>query len=220
MKHRYRILLTAAVIIAAAAYLLLMPYLNGPSDRRPANLYDRMSEPYHSKHDEDLDGIDDQTDILNSALAYLSSRPRYKSRYYAGGYPDDGYGVCTDVVAFAMKGAGYDLSNLVDEDIRNHPENYNVETPDANIDFRRVRNLIVFFENNALSLTLDVNETDEWQGGDIVIFHEHIGIVSDHRNKDGIPYLIHHYGPFQRFFEEDVLYKRHDIQGHYRFPGE
>jgi uncharacterized protein YijF (DUF1287 family) len=95
-----------------------------------------------------------------------------------------------------------------------------VETPDANIDFRRVRNLIVYFQHHALSLSTDPNETSEWQGGDIVIFKEHIGIVSDRRNRFGVPYLIHHYGPFQRYYEEDVLSMRTDILGHYRMIGE
>ena len=66
--------------------------------------------------------MDDQLDILNGALAYVSTHPKYKSRYYETGYPDDGYGVCTDVVAYALKNAGYDLQTLVDADIREHPE--------------------------------------------------------------------------------------------------
>ena len=49
--------------------------------------------------DMDGDGIDDQTDILQGARAYIASNPVYKSRYYETGYPDDQYGVCTDVVA-------------------------------------------------------------------------------------------------------------------------
>ena len=30
--------------------------------------------------------------------AYFDTKPHYASKYYAGGYPDDGLGVCTDVV--------------------------------------------------------------------------------------------------------------------------
>ena len=57
----------------------------------------------------DGDGIDDQSDILLSAREYVSQRPRYKSVYYGSGYPDDQYGVCTDVVAFGALGAGYEM---------------------------------------------------------------------------------------------------------------
>ena len=55
----------------------------------------------------------------------------------------------------------------------------------------------------------------KWQGGDIVIFPNHIAIVSDRRNKEGIPYIIHHGG--QPVYEEDAL-KRYkgNILGHYR----
>ncbi len=37
-------------------------------------------------------------------------------------------------------------------------------------DFRRVKNLKVYFDNNAISLTTEINEIEEWQGGDIVVF--------------------------------------------------
>ena len=131
-------------------------------------------------------------------------------------YPDDGYGVCTDVVAFALKGAGYDLMPLVDEDIRADQVSYNIEQPDKNIDFRRVRNLKVYFEHRAISLTTDLSEIEEWQGGDIVIFQDHIGIVSDRRNENGVPYVIHHNSPWQKKYEQDILEKRNDLVGHYR----
>ena len=164
----------------------------------------------------DGDGVDDQTDVLDNALAYVDTRPKYKSRYYQTGYPDDGYGVCTDVVAFALKNAGYDLQALVDADIREHPQWYDIQQPDANIDFRRVRNLKVFFSHTAVALTTEVSETEEWQGGDLVIFEKHIGIVSDRRNKNGVPYIIHHNDPWQAAYEQDILEKRTDIVGHYR----
>ena len=75
-------------------------------------------EAYKSNIDKDNDGIDDQTDILNNANNYIKTNPKYKSKYYNTGYPDDEYGVCTDVVAFALKDAGYDLMVLVNEDIK------------------------------------------------------------------------------------------------------
>ena len=45
-----------------------------------------------------------------------------------------------------------------------------MDAVDKNIDFRRVKNLKVYFDNNAISLTTDINEIEEWQGGDIVVF--------------------------------------------------
>lgn len=49
-----------------------------------------------------------------------------------------------------------------------------------------------------------------------MIFENHIGIVSDRRNEEGIPYVIHHNSPFQLNYEEDILEEREDITGHYR----
>ena len=33
-----------------------------------------------------------QTDILNNANNYIKTNPKYKSKYYNTGYPDDEYG--------------------------------------------------------------------------------------------------------------------------------
>ena len=65
-------------------------------------------------------------------------------------------------------------------------------------------------------MTQDIHQIEKWQGGDIVVFQKHIGIVSDQRNKNGVPLIIHHYSPYQISYEEDILEKRNDIIGHYR----
>lgn len=174
-------------------------------------------QTYISKKDQDRDGIDDQTDILIGAKAYIKTKPKYKSRYYQNGFPDDAYGVCTDVVAFAFLHAGYNLMDLVYEDMLQNKEDYVVKKIDKKIAFRRVQNLKIYLKHKAQSLTTDVTDIKEWQGGDIVVFKKHIGIVSDKRNRKGIPFLIHHARPYQMHYEEDVLAYRNDIIGHYRF---
>lgn len=173
---------------------------------------------YISNIDKDNDGIDDQTDILNNVRKYIETKPKYKSKYYGTGYPDDGYGVCTDVIAFGLKDAGYDLMELVNEDIKKHREMYNIDVIDKNIDFRRTPNLDVYFKNNHISLTTDLSQIEEWQGGDIIMFKDHVGIISDKRNSKGIPFLIHHANPMQLNYEEDILelYGPDYIIGHYR----
>ena len=40
-------------------------------------------------------------------------------------------------IAFALKDAGYDLMVLVNEDIKNNKELYDIDAVDKNIDFRR-----------------------------------------------------------------------------------
>ena len=217
MKKRAMIFLTICIIVVVSLVIALVYILN----IIPHNQYENIDfniETYKSEVDKDGDGVDDQTDMLTSVRKYIETKPVYKSKYYATGYPDDQYGVCTDVVAFGMKNAGYDLMELVNQDIINHRENYNIETVDKNIDFRRVRNLNVYFKNNIISLTTDLSKIEEWQGGDIIVFKDHIGVISDKRNKKGIPLLIHHANPVQVNYEEDVLefYGQDYIIGHYR----
>lgn len=173
-------------------------------------------DTYTSKKDKDKDGIDDQTDILQNAKEYVATKPKYKSKYYKSGYPNDEYGVCTDVVGFALKGAGYDLRNLVNKDIKKNKKDYNLEKIDKNIDFRRVENLNIYFRHKAKSLTTDIHDIEQWQGGDIVVFPHHIGIVSDKRNWQGVPFIIHNAGQISGQYEEDILGWWGDIIGHYR----
>ena len=173
-----------------------------------------------SDKDYDNDGIDDYTDILQGAKIEAENKPTYKSVYYSGGYPPDNEGVCTDVIWRALKNAGYILKEMVDEDIKNNVKQYPrvAGKPDPNIDFRRVPNLKIYFERNQIVLTTDLTRIEEWQPGDIVIFgSNHIGIISDKRNKKGIPYLLHNGG--QPLREEDILelYNQYEpITGHYR----
>lgn len=202
-------------IIGGMSLYVLSHYQN-TSSKRLNNKYDKIMEQHRSSIDKDQDGMDDQSDILKGAFDYISTKPKYKSKYYQTGYSDDRYGVCTDVVANALKSAGYDLMELVQEDIAGNPSDYDIEEPDVNIDFRRVRNLKVYFAHTAISLTTDIYDSEKWQGGDIVIFSGHIGIVSDRKNENGVAYVIHHNDPWQTMYEQDILESRGDLVGHYR----
>ena len=215
MKKKILIIVTNFLIVLLIVVLYALYRFNYIPHKKYTN-EDFNIKTYISKTDKDDDGIDDQTDILNHARDYIKTNPKYKSKYYATGYPNDEYGVCTDVVAFALQGAGYDLMNLVNEHIKSNRNLYDIDVIDKNIDFRRVQNLKVYLDNNAIVLTNDINKIKEWQGGDIVVFKNHIGIVSDKRNKKGISFIIHHANPYQRYYEEDILEYRNDIIGHYR----
>ena len=208
-----RILIVGIIIVI---FLIIVSYNINLIPHRKYTNKDFNIKTYKSLIDKDEDGIDDQTDILNNAREYISTKPKYKSKYYSTGYPDDNYGVCTDVVAFSLLNAGYDLRMLVNEDIKNNKELYNIDKIDKNIDFRRVKNLKVFFKRNFSSISTNINDIKLWQGGDIVIFEKHIGVVSDKRNKRGIPFIIHNANPYQLSYEEDILELRDDIVGHYR----
>ena len=215
MKKKILIIVTNFLIVLIIIVLCVLYRFNYIPHKKYTN-EDFNIKTYISKTDKDNDGIDDQTDILNNVRNYIKTNPKYKSKYYATGYPNDKYGVCTDVVAFALQGAGYDLMNLVNEHIKTNRNLYDIDVIDKNIDFRRVQNLKVYLDNNAIVLTNDINKIKEWQGGDIVVFKNHIGIVSDKKNKKGISFIIHHANPYQRYYEEDILEYRNDIIGHYR----
>lgn len=220
MSKRMKVVLsiTGIVILVITGVLVwFVTRYHRTSSKRMVDKYEGTIEAVKSTVDQDGDGIDDQTDILESGLEYIDTHPKYKSAYYAGGYSNDEYGVCTDVVANALLGAGYDLYELVSKDIEENPEDYPINAPDPNIDFRRVKNLKVYFDHTAISLTLDPRDIDEWQGGDIVVWERHIGLVSDRRNKDGVCYVIHHANPYQTRYEQDVLENfGQKIIGHYR----
>lgn len=217
MKKKFIILFILLMLLILSIIGLFVLYRYNFIPHKMYTNEDFNTETYTSTIDMDNDGIDDQTDILNNVREYIKTKPIYKSKYYNTGYPNDEYGVCVDVVIQGLKGAGYDLMELVDDHIRNNIELYNIDEIDKNIDFRRVRNLLIYFDNTAIKLTTDINDIQEWQGGDIVIFKNHIGIVSDKRNRKGIPFIIHHDRLSQYHnYEEDILEVRKDILGHYR----
>jgi uncharacterized protein YijF (DUF1287 family) len=147
--------------------------------------------------------------------------PTYDDRYWEGGYPPDDIGVCADVIWRAFKNAGYDLKAMIDSDIQNRTFAYiDISRPDPDIDFRRVYNLLIFFQSYAIPLTNDITQINEWQPGDIAIFcneydnPDHIGIISDKRAEDGTALLIHNSGQLER--EENALPDR-IVMAHFRF---
>ena len=164
-------------------------------------------------------GIDDYSDFVAGARRDAKNHPKYDGSYREEGWPPDDIGVCTDVIWRAFKEAGYDLRAMVDKDVTENTGDYpGVETPDSCIDFRRVVNLRVFFEKFGLTLSLDKDDIDQWQPGDIVVFgpERHIGMVSDKRSRKGVSWIIHNGGQLRR--EENCLPRAEmKIVGHYRF---
>lgn len=174
-----------------------------------------------SATDYDGDGVDDYTDILHGAAADSKARPAYDDGYYQGGYPPADKGACTDVVWRAFREAGYDLKAMIDADVAADPASYAgvSAAPDPNIDFRRTGVLDVFFAKYAQTLTADTADKAAWQAGDIVVFEHtrHIGVVSDKRDVNGMPFIHHNMGQQNR--ENDYLaFRTHmAVTGHYRF---
>lgn len=148
--------------------------------------------------------------------------PAYVDLDYPGGDVPIKRGVCTDVVIRALRdGVGLDLQKLVHEDMASafgeYPKTWGLTKPDSNIDHRRVPNLRCYFERKQFSLPVTTKRQD-YLAGDLVsctVFPNlpHIMIVSDKKNYNGVPLVIHNIG--QGAQEEDRLFE-FPITGHYR----
>jgi uncharacterized protein YijF (DUF1287 family) len=149
--------------------------------------------------------------------------PAYTSLKYPGGDLPLERGVCTDVVIRALRTAfSADLQKLVHEDMAAHfssyPKIWGLRKTDKNIDHRRVPNLQRYFERRGFKLPVTQNAAD-YQPGDLVTCTvpphlPHIMIVSDKKNADGVPLVIHNIGRGAR--EEDCLFT-YPLTGHYRW---
>lgn len=226
-----KIILIACVVLAVGGFVFSMFFRDGlildMAGIHFNNLFSKKVtvEERYSRVDNNQNNVADPLDIVNAARKEVENRTPYKSAYYAGGYPPDNEGVCTDVIWRGLAGAGINLKDLMDQDIKENTNLYpRVEgNPDPHIDFRRVPNQYVFFQRFTESLTTDLNPNDpgnlaEWQPGDIVIYldgTDHAGIISDKRTKDGIPYLIHNIPPFAS--EIKLTSYKSAIAGHYRW---
>lgn len=239
-KHKKRTIIITAVLIVIVSFFIVLK-VNKDSSSLISYVVQKIANSILEiapvkkvevpkiavNSDKDNDGVLDLDDIVQGARKEAVSKTKYKDSYYSGGYPPDNEGVCTDVVWRALKNAGYDFKTMIDEDIKKNAKDYPAVNgkPDPNIDFRRVKNLYVFFSKYADSLTLelkpyDVDNLKEWQGGDIVIFKkpiEHVAIISDKRRPDGVPYVIHNSSTYAK--EQDCLQlMMPNIIGHFRFP--
>ena len=148
--------------------------------------------------------------------------PAYTRLEYPGGDVPIDRGVCTDVVVRALREAfGMDLQKQVHEDMRlafsEYPPLWGLHKPDHNIDHRRVPNLQKFFERKGYALSSKPGQAD-FLPGDVVSCMlpanlPHIMIVSDRKNPEGAPMVIHNIG--RGVCEEDRLFE-FPLTGHYR----
>jgi len=132
----------------------------------------------------------------------------YEILKYPSGDVPEGTGVCTDLVIRAFRNAGIDLQKAVHEDKKVRPGAYpsiwDKKAIDRNIDHRRCPNLVAYFKKHArqLSIETDGAARQEWKAGDVVFYvHSgathpwHVAIVSDKKDRDGIPMIIDSYPP-------------------------
>jgi uncharacterized protein YijF (DUF1287 family) len=178
---------------------------------------------------------DRQREFLKRFVAAAIERTnhfvRYDSAYlripYPGGDVPQDQGVCTDEVIRAYRAVGIDLQKEVHEDMERNFSAYPRKwrwasaSPDANIDHRRVPNLMVFFARNGETLPVTAHGED-YAPGDLVTWDlgggvPHIGMVVDRRAPaDGRFLVVHNIGQGPKM--EDVLFSW-KITGHYRYFG-
>ena len=166
--------------------------------------------------------IDSGVTIAAAAKQQVGITRIYDASYaairYPGGDVPPERGVCADVVIRAFRRAGVDLQQEVHRDMQAHfavyPRLWGLSAPDANIDHRRVPNLMTFFERHGRSVR------GAFRAGDVVAWRlpsgqYHVGVVAAERTADGArPLVIHNIGYGTQ--EEDVL-NAFAIIGHYRW---
>ena len=154
--------------------------------------------------------------------------PAYVKLAYPGGDVPRETGVCADVVVRAFRACGLDLQKEVHEDMAanfgEYPKTWGAKKTDANIDHRRVGNLMKWFERQGKSLPL-TKDPQDYRPGDIVAWELdgrllHTGLVTDLKAVDflgrenGHYQIVHNIGVGARI--EDRLFEWKVI-GHYRY---
>ncbi|MGM0365646.1 MAG: DUF1287 domain-containing protein [Actinomycetota bacterium] len=178
-----------------------------------------------------LEGAKKQVEIGAKNIMLMPDEPNY----YHEGDPPQHMALSTDIIARAYKAAGYDLRELVHEDITQNFDQYPLRElwgqsyADPNIDYRRIQNLEIFFRRNALELTASFDPSDEenleqWLPGDVVFFDmsrdgytDNAGIISDNTTRLGIPKVIYNHSYPGYTCEENIL-GQEMVTGHYRYP--
>jgi hypothetical protein len=168
--------------------------------------------------------------LVEAAVERTSHQVRYDASYFRISYPNGDVpaevGVCTDEVIRAYRAVGVDLQREVHEDMErafdSYPYKWGLKKTDANIDHRRVPNLMTFFERQGAQLPV-TDDARDYKPGDLVTWDlnsqmTHIGIVVNvPSDADANRLLIvHNIGAGPQM--EDVLFNW-KITGHYRYTG-
>jgi uncharacterized protein len=168
--------------------------------------------------------------LVSAAIERTHHTVRYDPAYvripYPGGDVPSDTGVCTDEVIRSYRALGIDLQKEVHEDMAQNSAAYPRKwrwasgNPDANIDHRRVPNLMVFFQRKGETLPITTRPED-YGPGDLVTYDlggnvPHIGIVVNRKGTSGRYMIEHNIGQGPRI--EDVLFNW-KITGHYRYYG-
>lgn len=202
---------------AVAIHVLILVLFSGPSCAGPRVDVGRPGEPA---------GFVEQ--LSTAAIERTRVAVRYDGSYRSIGYPGgdvpEDVGVCTDLVIRAYRVLGIDLQQAVHEDMSEafsaYPDKWGLETPDPNIDHRRVPNLEVLFARKGVRLPV-TDDAEDYLPGDLVTWNlgplPHIGIVVSVPSDDNERFqIVHNIGRGPEL--EDMLFD-FPIVGHFRFYG-
>jgi hypothetical protein len=156
--------------------------------------------------DADGDGIADPLDLRigaeKAALNGASYSDAYFNMPFPGGDAPRNRGACVDVVVRAARNAGLDLQVELHRDLSSAREVYGVERADTNIDHRRVRVVIRYFERHWLAQSRSLDDpADPPRPGDVVFLDtfpnrpgpDHVGVLAETRGKSGHPLVINNW---------------------------
>ena len=136
---------------------------------------------------------------------------------YPGGDVPRTIGVCTDVIIRSVRNAGLDLQKELHEDItkrRRRRIRWSKGIGDANIDQRRVGTLLPYFKRHWEQHTAKLDDpNDPLRPGDIILMDtfpsrsgpDHIGIISDRVDDQGLPLVINNWTDGTVTSEMDLL---------------
>ena len=159
-------------------------------------------------HDHDGDGIPDPLDVFIGAKKTVLNADAYTEGYMEMSYPmgdvPRNVGVCTDVIIRAVRNAGIDLQKELHDDIRRARGAYPMVKGNGNpvIDQRRVATLLPYFKRHWQQHGTKLDDpTDPWRPGDVIFMDtfpsksgpDHIGIVSDTLDDEGLPMIINNW---------------------------
>jgi uncharacterized protein YijF (DUF1287 family) len=129
--------------------------------------------------------------LVEAVKAQTRDTVVYDGSYYVLKYPGGdvpkGIGVCTDVVIRAYRAIGFDLQQLIHEDMKKAFAVYNKRRKsnkiDASIDHRRTPNMQTFFTRQGAKLPV-TNDEEDYIPGDIIFWdvaYSHVGMVVDEK---------------------------------------
>lgn len=174
-----------------------------------------------------IEGNETLKRVVEAGIEQTNYTKNYDASYARLAYPNGDVpretGVCSDVVVRAFRAGGVDLQRELHEDMARafaeYPQRWGLKQPDANIDHRRVPNLMTYFARQAKALPLTQN-ADDYKPGDVVAWNlgggqTHIGMVTNLQSTTNKRFfIVHNIGAGAQV--EDVLFTW-KIIGHYRY---